>query len=107
MGMAHYFDDVLHRSINGGTPHSSGMPRVRRSSTARSIGARSDFDTNGVDDEDARSTAASVFPDDPERARQKTEADSHMHHYISEQLNRYRVDNSGGNYDEEDLETRG
>lgn len=50
--------------------------------------------------------AASVFSEDPERTRQKTEADVHMHQYISEQLTRYKVDNATGQYDEEDLETR-
>lgn len=84
------------------------MPRIRRSSTARSIGARSDYDAslNGGEDDDANSTTASVFPDDPERTRQRTEADSHMHQYISEQLNRYKVDKSTAEPDESELETK-
>lgn len=76
------------------------MRRIRRSSTARSIGARSDFDTsvNGHDD-DARSTTGSVFPhDDPEKAREKEEADSHMHQYISDQLNRFKDGNGANGY---------
>lgn len=108
--MAHYFDDIFQRSVSGtGTGrHPSGNTLVRRYSTARSIGARSDFEnsTNGVDDDDARSMAASVFSEDPERTRQKTEADVHMHQYISEQLTRYKVDKTTGQYDEEDLETK-
>ncbi|CAH0001606.1 unnamed protein product [Clonostachys byssicola] len=106
--MAHYFDDVFQRRINAGTPHPSGNMRIRRSSTSRSIGARSDFSLNGVDvdddDGDAHSTTASVFPDDPERARQRSEADSHMHQYISDQLERYRIDQTSNEY-EQDLET--
>jgi|SRR5688572_30464060 hypothetical protein len=90
--MAHYFDDIFQRTV-GGVPHTNGMPRIRRSSTARSIGARSDFDAsvNGHDD-DAHSTTASVFPDGPERTKEKEEADTHMHQYVSDQLERYKSD---------------
>lgn len=106
--MAHYFDDMFQRSVNGHSRHPSGNSLVRRYSTARSIGARSDFEnsTHGADDDDARSTAASVFSDDPERARARSEADDHMHQYISDQLTRYKADNTTGQYDEEDLETK-
>lgn len=109
--MAHYFDDIFQRTVSsvGVARHPSGHVLVRRSSTARSIGARSDFDnsTNGAEDDDARSAAAvSVFSDDPDRVRQKTEADVHMHQYISDQLARYNGDHGGGTYDEEDLETK-
>lgn len=89
--MAHYFDDIFQRTV-GGAPHTNGMPRIRRSSTARSIGARSDFDAasaNGHDD-DAHSTTASIFPDDAGRAKEKEEADSHMHQYVTDQLERYK-----------------
>jgi hypothetical protein len=94
--MAHYFDDVFQRHVNGG-PHSSGMPRIRRSSTGRSIGARSDYDgsVNGNDD-DARSTTTSIFPEGPERAKEKEEADNHMHQYVSDQLERFRSGQSAG-----------
>lgn len=85
--MAHYFDDIFHRNINitnSAKPHKGHM---RRSSTARSISARSDFDAsvNG-DDFDTRSVA----PDDPEREALRKEADSHLHQYISEQLQRVK-----------------
>lgn len=88
--MAHYFDDVFQRTV-GGAPHTNGMPRIRRSSTARSIGARSDYDgsVNGYDD-DARSTTASIYPEDPDRAKEKEEADNHMHQYVTDQLERYK-----------------
>jgi hypothetical protein len=104
--MSHYFDDMFQRTLDIGTPASGGMPRVRRSSTYRSIGARSDFDTNGEDD--ARSTANSVFHhDDPERAKEKAEADEHMHNYIADQLSRYKSENFRNGPDhEEEFETK-
>lgn len=85
--MAHYFDDIFQRTVGGGA-HANGKPRLRRSSTARSIGARSDFDADH--DDDARSTTASIFPDDPERAKEKEEANDHMTRYVSDQLERYK-----------------
>lgn len=84
--MAHYFDDIFHRTV--GSP---GKPKphmhMRRSSTARSISARSDFDAsiNG-EDFDTRSVA----PDDPEREAERKEADVHLHQYISEQLQKVK-----------------
>lgn len=99
--MAHYFDDMFQRSIDLGTPRSSGMRRIRRSSTARSIGARSDFDAAANDDDDdSRSITDSVLPDDPARVLEKAEADSHLHHYISDQLERYKSQN--GDFEHED-----
>lgn len=98
--MAHYFDDIFQRSVNiKRRPSTVGM-HIRRSSTARSIGARSDFDTD--EEDDARSTANSVFPTDPEREKEKSEADEHMHHYITDQLNRINGDDKNGIYDHED-----
>lgn len=104
--MAHYFDDIFQRQV-GKVPHPGGGRRhIRRSSTARSIGARSDFDfsVNGTDD-DARSVANSVHHDDPERAKEKEEADSHMHRYISDQLHRYTQGEENG-YEGDELESR-
>lgn len=92
--MAHYFDDIFQRTVELGTPTTGARRRIRRSSTARSMGARSDFDasTNGVED-DALSISNSVFPDDQDKVKEKTEADSHMHRYISDQLSRYKGEN--------------
>jgi hypothetical protein len=80
--MSHYFDDILSRGIPLGSPKAE-KPRMRRSSTARSIGARSDFDgsVNGDDQLDARSIVAS---DDAELR----EANAHLHQYITDQLER-------------------
>ncbi len=45
--MNHYFDDIFHRYEKAGSAVSpASMPRLRRSSTARSLGARSDFYTD-------------------------------------------------------------
>lgn len=98
--MAHYFNDMFQRSIDMGTPRSPGMPRARRSSTAWSIGARSDFEAsvNGFDDDPAQ-------PGDQSRARERAEADSHLHRYISDQLSRYK-DQDGDFQHEDEFEAR-
>ncbi|KAJ1338014.1 putative isomerase [Microdochium nivale] len=85
-GMSHYFDDILSRSVNLGSPKME-KPRMRRSSTARSIGARSDFDVD--DDEDVRSVVDE--PENLERDAELKEANSHMHQYISDQLERVKT----------------
>lgn len=102
--MAHYFDDMFSRQI---LPRSPSMPRIRRSSTARSIGARTDWDTaeaNGYDDDGYHSTgAASVdLPENPEQQRQKAEADEHMRNYITEQLERVKSEQVAQGYEQGD-----
>ncbi|KAI0402125.1 Six-hairpin glycosidase [Xylaria palmicola] len=84
VAMAHYFDDTLHRHIQLANSKPQ-KPHMRRSSTARSIDARSDFDAS-VNGENIE--ARSVMPDDPEREAQRKEADAHLHQYISDQLQR-------------------
>lgn len=59
---------------------------MRRSSTARSMAARSDFDG----EDDARSIGNSVATENEERLRERREADEHTAHYVSEQLTRVR-----------------
>jgi len=93
-GMAHYFDDIFTRHVG---PPKTNRPhgyQMRRSSTTRSLGARSDFDVsrNGDDDEDddAASVGNSVDTENPERERERNEADSHVAHYVAEQLQRVR-----------------
>ncbi len=98
--MSHYFDDMFQRSIELGPPHSPKMHRIRRSSTARSIGARSDFEAsvNGGDeygdddDDDARSDGTAGAANGRPKDKEKSEADEHMHRYVSDQLNRYKDD---------------
>lgn len=145
--MNHYFDDIFHRYEKVGTPHSSSMPRIRRSSTARSLGARSDFffgtdgesetndgelghdynengqngqngqnsqngqngddAANGDDDPRMRmsrraSRSGSMFFHNPERVRERAEADQHLHKYIADQLQRYKSSQSLNNYEQGD-----
>lgn len=95
--MAHYFDETLHRHARGGAQ----TPRLRRSSTARSIGARSDFE--GADDGDGEASS-SVNLGDPEKLRRKADADAHMHHYISDQLERVRNARDAESGDGEEFE---
>ena len=82
------------------------MPRIRRSSTTRSIAHRSDFDNSEYhDDEDESepptrraSRAASIS--DPDRLRQKAEADKHLQTYINEQLQIVRDQDNEERYEE-------
>ncbi|BDD60768.1 hypothetical protein MAP00_005866 [Monascus purpureus] len=96
---AHYFDDIFSRPTR---PQSIGSetPRIRHSSTSRSIGNRSDFglSPNGVEavlDEDEQYSrrgfgdAASEF------------ADEHVNHYIESQVQRVRRQGSIGAYEDE------
>ncbi|KAI0013280.1 Six-hairpin glycosidase [Xylariaceae sp. FL0662B] len=102
VGVAHYFDDIFHRhpGVNGAKPRRPG--HIRRSSTARSIGARSDFDASINGEEyDVRSVA----PEDPEREAQRREADVHLHQYIEEQLQRVKDHQERGYADGEEYET--
>lgn len=88
--MSHYFDDIFTRHSARPKPTGS-RPHFRRSSTARSIGSRSDFDgsANGTthhDEEDVNS----VGPETAEREREREEADAHTANYVSERLSRVR-----------------
>lgn len=84
--MNHYFDDVFTRHVTQTKPKAPGL---RRSSTARSMGARSDFDTS-VDDDEMRSIDNSVAVEDAEMERERKEADVHTANYVSEQLQKVR-----------------
>ncbi|KAF2965421.1 hypothetical protein GQX73_g8150 [Xylaria multiplex] len=102
VGMSHYFDDTLHRYIHL-NKSKEDRPRMRRSSTARSIGVRSDFGASANGEE---LETRSVLPDDHERQAQRKEADAHLHHYISEQLQRVidDDDDAHGGMDREEYE---
>jgi len=91
--MAHYFDDIFTRHVTQPKSKDSPYNHMRRSSTARSIGARSDFDIS-VNGDDARSIGNSVAPEDAEREKERREADEHTAHYVSEQLSRVRSNQS-------------
>ncbi|PQE05841.1 glycoside hydrolase family 63 protein [Rutstroemia sp. NJR-2017a BVV2] len=94
-GMNHYFDDIFTRHIGPPSQKSPKPYHMRRSSTTRSLGARSDFDTsvNGDHDDDedeTRSIGNSVATMNEQRLREKEEADRHVANYISEQLQRVK-----------------
>jgi hypothetical protein len=91
--MMHYFDDTFSRHTNARS--GTQTPRLRRSSTARSLAMRSDFSADEDEEDDSAYTprrssvgASSVMLDDPVRAKEREEADAHMHKYISDQLER-------------------
>lgn len=91
--MAHYFD-IFARHVN--QPRMTKLT-LRRSSTSRSIGARSDFDAslNGADDEgEVHSVGNFVSADSPNRERERNEANAHIAQYVSEQLQRIRSHDS-------------
>jgi hypothetical protein len=89
--MNHYFDDVFTRHVLN--PSKPEKPKIRRSSTARSMGARSDFDTS-EDGDHAHSVGNSVATETEERLRERREADAHTAQYVSEQLTRVRSNQS-------------
>jgi hypothetical protein len=87
--MAHYFDDTFTRHVAQAKADKSPYQTMRRSSTARSIGARSDFDTS-VNGDAPISLGPSVETETAERERERIEADFHTANYVSEQLERVR-----------------
>ncbi len=112
-GMSHYFDDILTRGVSvsaSGPKSEKRRGHVRRSSMARSIGARSDFDTvvaGGDDDDDEHFDArrSSVYGggsvwDDAERQAEIREANIHLHRYVTDQLERVRTDRGESDVDE-------
>jgi hypothetical protein len=91
--MNHYFDDIFTRHTKRGEKTAqSPFNHMRRSSTSRSIGGRSDWHSsvNGDHHEDARSVGNSVATETEERERERREADAQTAHYVSEQLERVR-----------------
>ena len=103
--MAHYFDDIFARHIS---QSKSSKPLLRRSSTSRSIGARSDFDASlNCDEEDGvRSTGNSVATDNPDRERERNEANAHVAEYVSERLERIRSHDSADFENEDEYEAQ-
>lgn len=106
---SHYFDDIFSRS---GRPPFSRRPSVRRSSTTRSIGNRSDF--NSTIAGDATPGGASAYLDEDEVSRPgsrrgstalSAENDEHINSYVESQLQRVRSSASIAAYEDE-LETK-
>jgi len=117
----HYFDDILTKggsrkgSIGVSTPGPTG-PRMRRSSTSRSLGnhsvANGAFVGNGSDDGE-RSGYFPRVSDDAfgeeerlERQRRKSEANSHTDNYIAEQLHRVQSGDDGPAVYEDEFEAQ-
>lgn len=92
--MNHYFDDIFHRHVSGNKSQKSPKPHLRRTSTARSIGARSDFGDQDHDEDEQRDREGSVGPMDEQRLKEREEADRHVANYITEQLHRVRSHDS-------------
>lgn len=80
-----YFDETFSRS---------SKPRIRRSSTSRSLGNRSSFNTSINGDTDADSVVG-------ERERQRSEANFHVANYVTDQLERVRSNDSVAVYEDE------
>lgn len=123
---AHYFDDIYGRGITRkntyvGTP-GPNAPRIRRSSTSRSIGNRSSYvsSVNGDHKSDAVSDSGDngYFPEVPphsgasesdafgeeeqlEQERRRSIADSHYENFVKEQLHRVKTDESVAVYEDE------
>lgn len=104
---AHYFDDVFLRQARPKKP-----PGLRRSSTTRSIGMRSDWTGSAHDDEEDNEEAVasplkrvnSIGYLDADALKRKAEVDEQVAHYIADQLERVKTGRSNSTYDDE-LET--
>ena len=86
------------------------MPKIRRSSTTRSIGNRSSFNVsaNGdpvdEDEDELQSTVGSVRKENAEKERRKSEANEHIAKYVTEQLERIQSNESV--FDEDEFEAQ-
>lgn len=97
---SHYFDDVFSgtsKPAKGGARRPGRM--LRRSSTSRSIGNRSDWEStvNGdaeSENDDANSAHGTV---------QNDQMEEHFSNYIADQLNRVRTNTTLGAYEDEFL----
>lgn len=106
---SHYFDDIFSRS---GRPSFSRRPSIRRSSTTRSIGNRSDY--NSTIAGDSTPAVASTVLDDEETSRTPSrrgsttnpENEEHISNYVESQLQRVRSSASIATSYEDELETR-
>ncbi|QKX59909.1 uncharacterized protein TRUGW13939_07051 [Talaromyces rugulosus] len=90
---AHYFDDIFSRSAK---PSKTPNSRLRRSSTSRSIGNRSDFEAALDGDAESEDGAHSY-----EANNRNNESDAHFNNYVSDQLNRVRSRTSLAAYEDE------
>jgi len=114
---SHYFDDTFSRQARVVNERKPAM--LRRSSTHRSIGRRSDWDSaapseNGDGDETQPPSATTVeyephrrwtiFEDDEQRKKERETVDEHVQNYVQDQLKRLMIPD-GPAAGEEELET--
>jgi hypothetical protein len=101
---AHYFDDIFTHKGKPKAPH-----HFRRSSTSRSIGMRSDWETNTNGDDDAAMSPInrtnSIGYLDEATLKEKAEMDSHVANYVSDQLERLRTHQESDEIDNGEFET--
>ncbi|THY75725.1 family 63 glycoside hydrolase [Aureobasidium pullulans] len=114
---SHYFDDVFTRQRrNSQTKKPSTL---RRSSTSRSIGARSDYwksappsddgdhegdhEAEEGDDTKSNGRAWTIYKDDgnTDARKEKESADDHVHKYVQDQLKRLMTPNGPEQYEDE------
>lgn len=108
---AHYFDDIFSRSVKPGGFSTTTTTHVRRSSTSRSIGSRSDFATTTatdgeVDDADDEHAPAEIgLGIAAAAAEELAAAEEHVSNYVASQIERVRVRSRGlsvvGAYEDE------
>lgn len=98
---AHYFDDIFTNTGKPKKPH-----HIRRSSTTRSIGHRSDWETstNGDGDMTPINRSNSIGFLNEEELRQKLAIDQHVASYVSDQLQRIKS-NESADVDHGEFET--
>jgi hypothetical protein len=99
---AHYFDDIWAPTGKPKKPH-----HLRRSSTSRSIGFRSDYAASAEEEEDEPSQlnrSNSIGYLDSEELKRKAEIDDKVAHYVSDQLERVKSGESG-ELDHDEFET--
>ena len=90
---AHYFDDIWNTQGKPKKPH-----HLRRSSTSRSIGFRSDWETSTNGEEEPEKATLnrtnSVGYLNADALKQKQEMDEHVANYVSDQLSRIKSGDS-------------
>lgn len=80
------------------------MPRVRRSSTSRSIGNHASANEDDDEDDDAHTANGSAYTNGDENQRRKSEANEHIAKYVTDQLE--RIQTSGSVFDEDEYEAQ-
>ena len=114
---AHYFDDVFTRQRRNS--QSRKPSTLRRSSTHRSLGMRSDWDSapvsehgdddhtennthaNGADGRDEKGRRWTLFQEDDESKKAKESADEHVQNYVQDQLKRLMSPDGGNDFEDE------